>query len=212
MKLLQRMSERARLASNKSRRPLDAELPDLIARYQALSKINARPHDPFIKICIEQALIAANKGSFAVGSVIVDRKQRVLQRAPAMVLQPHLRTDQHAEMLAMTRLEERHKFKCRQTLNAKLRGSILFTSLEPCPMCFTRWILSGVDKVFYATVEPKSGMAECADKLPSIWGQLIAERGKSFGPADCSPELSAFCLELFISSQKAGGGKQWQWK
>ncbi len=93
-----------------------------------------------------------------------------------------------AEMLAMTRLEERHKFKCRKHLSTKFGGSILFTSLEPCPMCFTRWILSGVEKVFYAVAEPKSGMA------------------------DCSLESSAFCLKLFICSQKADGGKQWQWK
>ncbi len=79
-------------------------------------------------------------------------------------------------------------------------------------MCFTRWILSGVSNIFYAAPEPMSGMAQVAKQLPSIWLQLIRDSDKKFGKADCSPELALFCHELFVLSQSAGGGRQWQWK
>jgi len=206
---LQHIAERAKRRGD---RPLDSDLPELIERYEKLRHLNARPHDPFIHICIEQAFLAANSGSFAVGSVIIDRRGRVLQRSAARVLQPHLRTDLHAEMHALTKLEERRCFTSRDQLREALGGSTLFSSLEPCPMCFTRWILSGVTNVFYAAAEPLSGMVEVAERMPTIWTQIIHDGGKAFGAADCSPKLAAFCLELFVRSQRAGGGPKWQWK
>ncbi len=209
MNRLQRIAQRAK---RNPCRPLDSEMPELVARYQGLVQIDRKPHDRFVHICIEQAFLAVNGGSFGIGAVIVNRHARVLQRSRARVLQPYLRTDLHAEMYGLTQLEERYRFRSRNEVDQVLAGSMLISSLEPCPMCFTRWILSGVSKIFYAAAEPMSGMAQAAQHLPKIWLEIIAAGSKQYGPADCSAELSLFCQELFARSQRAGGGPSWQYK
>ncbi len=211
--MISRLKKIAQRAKNKPSRPLDGQLPELIERYLQLSTAQNRPHDSVVRITIEQAFLAANLGNFGVGAVIVDAHGRVIQRGHARVLRPYLRTDLHAEMHAINCVEERHAFHSRQELDNVLAGSTLFSSLEPCPMCFSRWILSGVTNVYYAAPEPRSGMVSVADKLPAVWLEIIKDRGKSHGQADCSDELSRFAAELFIQSAIAGGrDPQWQWK
>ncbi len=209
-KRLLQIAERAR---KKPGLPLDDQLPELVHKFLNLVPAQARPHDPFVRIAIEQAFLGAALGNFAVGAVIVDAQSKVLQRGHSRVLQPYLRTDMHAEMHAVTCLEKRYHFHSQDQVDAKLKGSKLFSSLEPCPMCLSRLILSGVSEVYYAADELKGGMAHLVHQMPEIWQHIARERGKVFQKADCSPELEAFAWELFIKSAEAGGkDARWHWK
>jgi tRNA(adenine34) deaminase len=209
-KRLLQMSERAR---RNPRLPLDPQLPALVEKFLAINPASPRPHDAFVRIAIEQAFLGANLGNFAVGAVIVDSAGRVVQRGHSRVLRPYLRTDLHAEMHAVTCIEERYKFRSRKQVLAKLEGSSLFSSLEPCPMCLSRLILSGVHKVYYAADELKGGMAHIFGNMPEIWRQIATDKGMVFEKADCSTELEQFAWELFIRSAEAGGSdSDWHWK
>jgi len=48
-------------------------------------------------------------------------------------------------------------------------GLILFSSIEPCPMCLARIITSGIKEAYYLAPDPDSGMVGLRDKLTPVW-------------------------------------------
>jgi cytosine deaminase len=75
---------------------------------------------------------------------------------------------------------------------------ILYTSLEPCPMCFARLITSGVRRVYYASADDHGGMVHKLEQMPPAWIEL-AER-QEFAKARCSPQLSGLALQIFLTT------------
>jgi cytosine deaminase len=145
------------------------------------------PDDTFVLATLEEAIAAAKEGNFGVGAVLVNTCGEIVQRGHNHVFDPHFRSDLHAEMDVMTKFEERFKDK-------PLKDYTLYTSLEPCPMCLTRLITSGVSKVYHAAPDIDSGMR--LQDLTPVWIQL-AEKQK-FAPAQCSPALSDIALQIFL--------------
>ncbi|MDO9529730.1 MAG: deaminase [Syntrophales bacterium] len=91
----------------------------------------------------------------------------------------------------------------RESVNAqtpKVEGLVLYTSLEPCPMCLARIITAGVRKVYYLAPDPYGGMVHLFKNLPPIW-QKIAE-GRIYEPALCSPELKDIANKVFKYSSE----------
>ena len=67
----------------------------------------------------------------------------------------------HAEIMAL-----RAAAGARQ--NYRLPGTTLYVTLEPCPMCAGAIVHARVDRVVFATVDPRSGAAGSTfDLLPS---------------------------------------------
>lgn len=146
------------------------------------------PDDTFVLATLEEAIAAAKEGNFGVGAVLVNTDGEIIQRGHNHVFNPHFRSDLHAEMDVMTKFEERFR-------NVKsLKGYTLYTSLEPCPMCLTRLITSGVSRVYHAAPDKDSGMR--LQNLTPVWVQLAGEQ--EFAPARCSPELSDIALQVFL--------------
>ena len=79
-----------------------------------------------------------------------------------------------------------------------MKGFVLFSSLEPCPMCFLRLIISGVEKVYYAAIDKDGGMVQRSKYLPPEWKELA--RRQDFALAKCSPVLSDIALQIFLST------------
>ena len=149
-------------------------------------------HDPFVIAALEEAVAAAKEGNFGVGAVLVDPNGNVIVRGHNHVFHPHFRSDIHAEMDVMTKFEDTYKEV------TSLKGYTLVTSLEPCPMCLTRLITSGVDKVYHAAEDIESGMVSRLTQLTPVWVGLAEEQ--EFAPAHCSPELSDFALNIFLAT------------
>ncbi len=64
-----------------------------------------------------------------------------------------------------------------------------------------RLITSGVQKVYYLAPDPYGGMVHLFKNLPSIWREIA--QGRTYEPAQCSPELKAMAEEVFqFSSEK----------
>ena len=149
------------------------------------------PHDAYIKICIEEAISAVKEGNYGVGSCLV-RAGDVVARGHNQVIFPHFRSDLHGEMTVMTDFEDRHR-------NAPdMETYTLFTSLEPCPMCTVRLITAGVGKVYWATLDPESGMMATMERMTPVWAEMA--KRQHFADAACSPALGEMARQVWLVS------------
>jgi tRNA(adenine34) deaminase len=104
----------------------------------------------FMKLALQEALHAYEKGEVPVGAVVVS-KGRIIARA-------HNLTEQltdvtaHAEMQAITAAAHH--------LGGKyLQSCTLFVTLEPCAMCAGALFWSQIGKVVYGALDEKRGFA-----------------------------------------------------
>jgi len=167
-------------------------LAELEKKVKALVPDPNHPDDSFIIITLQEAIAAAKEGNFAVGAVLVRENGEVVERGHNRVFNPHFRSDLHAEMDVMTRFEERFPE------TKSMKGFVLYTSLEPCPMCFARLITSGVRSVYYASADEHGGMVHKLEQMPPAWIEL-ANRQK-FAKAQCSPKLSDLAFQIFLTT------------
>ena len=168
----------------------EASFEGLRKRFQNFVSDPEKAHDIFAVASIEEAMIAAEEGNLAVGAVIIDANSKIISRGHNRTFYPYFRSDIHAEMDVMTRFEERFKHV------TNMRDYTLVSSLEPCPMCLTRLITSGIGKVFYVAADADAGMANKIKSLGPTWNQL-AQR-QVFSEADCSEEIRDLAFQFFL--------------
>lgn len=142
-----------------------------------------------------QALKSVMQGGYGIGSVLIDKDGRIIAAAHNSQMQEH-RSDLHAEMTLLTKFEESHKSKKYMNLYVYKPGLTVFSSAEPCPMCFIRINTAGADTK-YCTPGPDDGMASRTDFLPPAWKEMAEKRKVSLG--DCSPVMQKISHLLFYS-------------
>lgn len=79
----------------------------------------------------------------------------------------------HAEIIALRQA-------CEFMHNYRLPGADMYITLEPCVMCAGALIHARINRVFYATPEPKTGAAgSCVDifSLPNLNHRVQCESG-----------------------------------
>jgi tRNA(Arg) A34 adenosine deaminase TadA len=172
----------------------DYEVPDEIGELERIiKKFSPDPeqtHERYVQASILEAIEAAKEGNFGVGAVIVDPGGQIVMGGHNHVFNPHFRSDIHAEMDVMSKFEDAF------TEVASMRNYMLFTSLEPCPMCLTRLITSGVGQVYHAAPDVETGMVSRLKDLSPVWVDLA--ESQIFAQADCSPELIDIALQVFL--------------
>lgn len=94
------------------------------------------------------ACAAASAGEVPVGAVIV-HGGAIIARAHNQIEALHDPTA-HAEMIAITQAAEHLQSKI-------LTGAAIYVTLEPCPMCAMALVLAKVDRVIFATPDPRTG-------------------------------------------------------
>ena len=151
-----------------------------------------KKHDLYALASIEEAMMAAREGNLGVGVVLVNPESQIVSRGHNRTFFPYFRSDLHAEMDAMTKFEERF----RQVTN--MRDYTLFSSLEPCPMCTTRLITSGVGKVFYAAADDQAGMVSRLGSLAPVWIEFA--KSQVFSKAQCSGEMQDLAFQIFLAT------------
>ena len=142
-----------------------------------------------------QALKSVMQGGYGIGSVLVDQDGKIIAAAHNSQIQEH-RSDLHAEMTLLTKFEESHKAKKYMNIYVYKPGLIVFSSAEPCPMCFIRINTAGADTK-YCTPGPDDGMVSRTDFLPKAWKEMAEKRKVSLG--DCSPVMQKISHLLFYS-------------
>jgi len=104
----------------------------------------------YIQLALNEAIAAGQAGEVPVGAVIVC-EDRVVATAQNRVLRDSDPTA-HAEVVALR--------AAGQALgNYRLNGCTLYVTLEPCSMCAGALVHARVDRVVYATADPKAGAA-----------------------------------------------------
>lgn len=107
----------------------------------------------FMNIALEQAQLAYDDGEVPVGAVVVIA-DKVVGRGynkPISSLDPSA----HAEVVAL-------RDAAKNIGNYRLSGATLYVTVEPCAMCAGCLVHSRIERLVYATTEPKSGVVESA--------------------------------------------------
>ena len=109
-----------------------------------------KDHNYFMKKAFEEAKYAFYKNEVPVGCVIVNNND-IISRSSNMV---ELLNDStaHAELIAIT--------SAQNSLNSKnLDNCILYTTLEPCLMCYGAIYWSKINTVVYGASDKKRGFS-----------------------------------------------------
>lgn len=186
--------------------PTDAKATVLqkIETYVTIYQPNpAFAEDRFSLAAVRQALAGVLQGGYGIGAVLVDGQGTILHGAYNAQFQTG-RSDLHAEMNLLTEFESLPQFKKYRTKGDFTGGGNtiyteqlkLYTSAEPCPMCFVRVAIAGVD-TRYVTTGPDDGMNARAHYLPPFWYQLSQKH--KVEAASNAPVLQQLAHCLFYS-------------
>ncbi len=126
-------------------------------------------------------------GNFGIGALIVDGAGRVFASGHNEICAPRFRSDAHAEMVVISEFETRWP-------NASKSGLALYTSLEPCPMCYTRILISGLTRVFWVADDEAGGMVRRAHLMPEYW-RAMEDRCR-FDRAETRAPLRGLALDI----------------
>lgn len=151
--------------------------------------------DVYAKAANIQALKSAMQGGYGIGSVLINQQGKIIAAAHNSQIQRR-RSDLHAEMTLLTDFEESRLAKQYVNIYIYKPGLVVFSSAEPCPMCFIRINTTGADTK-YCTPGPDDGMASRTDFLPPNWKEMALQRKVSLG--NCSPVMQKISHLLFFS-------------
>ncbi len=107
----------------------------------------------YMRLAIEEAEQAAAKGEVPIGAVIVHQGE-VIARAHNL-RETTQNAVTHAELLVIQEA-------CQKLGNWRLEDTILYVTLEPCPMCAGAILQSRIPRVVYGARDAKAG---CVDSL-----------------------------------------------
>jgi len=142
-----------------------------------------------------EAFASVKEGGYGIGAILVDEKGNVIARGHNEQIQKH-RSDLHGEMSLMSNFEDSPASKPYLNFFIYRPGLLLFSSAEPCPMCFVR--ITGAQLDFrYSTPGPEDGMANRVSCLPGYWNQAATQR--KFSQGNCSPVMQKILHLLFFS-------------
>ncbi|APG28087.1 tRNA-specific adenosine deaminase [Syntrophotalea acetylenivorans] len=190
--------------------PLQQSIAELEARIVAYVPDKRFRDDVFGLVVVKDAIVSLKAGSGGIGACLVDGKTgEVVERGRNRQYSPYFRSDMHAEMDLLNRYEDRLQKKGGGKSNNDPRRCgdlILFTSTEPCPMCLTRIINSGIQRMYWINSDADGGMAQRLDQMPPFWQRFAA--GRDFRQAECSPKLRRIAEDLFRHSVRSFVGEK----
>jgi tRNA(Arg) A34 adenosine deaminase TadA len=139
------------------------------------------------------ALNSVTTSNFGVGALIVDSTGRVITHGHNEICAPVFRSEAHAEMLVLSSFEAAFP-------NRKKSGLCLYSSLEPCPMCYTRILISGIPRILYVADDDAGGMVQRSHYMPEFWRAL--EPNCTFRRAEVRPELRRISFDILSSNME----------
>ncbi len=154
------------------------------------------PNDEYwMQLAYEQAALAATQGEIPVGAVIVSHGKAIGMgyNAPIKLADPTA----HAEIQAL-------RSACQSLSNYRLpEDATLYVTLEPCTMCVGALIHARIQRVVFASLEPKSGSLISARQLLESGyynHKFVFEQGCM--QSQCSQQLSDFFKQRRIEKKK----------
>jgi len=139
----------------------------------------------FLNRAVELALEAEKNGNLPIGAVI-SLENQIVSGGFNTILQPEFNPGKHAEMNAMDGLPI--------PLWKRAKDLTIYTTLEPCCMCFGRILLSGIGKVVFGAFDKQAGAGCLLPHLPAFYH----EKNKPLWVGPVEPET---CDPLFERSK-----------
>ena len=139
----------------------------------------------FMREAVKEAELALEKGDFPIGCVIVI-EDKIIARAHTT---SRFEKDKlcHAEINALKKAKEK--------LQDCTSGATLYTTYEPCPMCFGACVLSNVKRVVYGINVDESGATHLKDYLP------LRFKNSKYEVEFVGGVLENECLEVFMKGK-----------
>jgi tRNA(Arg) A34 adenosine deaminase TadA len=153
------------------------------------------PDDVYALAANMQALKSVKQGGYGIGSILIDQSGNIIAEAHNSQIQKH-RSDLHAEMTLLTNFERSSLARKYVDIYVYKPGLTVFSSAEPCPMCFIRINSAGADTK-YCTPGPEDGMVTRVSCLPSSWREMALKHKSEIGI--CSPIMQKMSHLLFYS-------------
>jgi tRNA(adenine34) deaminase len=124
-----------------------------------------------MQAALAEARLAAEAGEVPIGAVVVYQGKIIGQGQNSLLR--NLDPTAHAEIIAM-------RDAAKALGNYRLIGCTLYVTLEPCAMCAGAMIHARLDRIVYATADPKAGA--CGSVLnvlnhPQLNHQMQVEQG-----------------------------------
>lgn len=131
-----------------------------------------------------------------IGAVIVDEYNNIISKGRNMIFDKITSnclagtTMAHAEMSAMIQLKREE--------HPNIRRYTLYTTMEPCPMCFCTMVLMNIRNLKYASRDGFGGATELNDKIEYI-------RNKNTLIEKAHQELEVFLIALQTAYEYGNG-------
>jgi tRNA(adenine34) deaminase len=139
----------------------------------------------FMRKALKEAEIALKEGNWPIGCVVV-LNDKIIARAHNQVYSKNDKLA-HAEMLALSQVQE--------LLQKNRQKAVLYSTYEPCPMCFGALILSRIKKVVCGIDVDNSGALHLRKNLPLLFKQDCFKVELKTGV------LAKECYKVFIEGE-----------
>lgn len=140
--------------------------------------------NPYMQIAIQEALNGILKGHGGpFGSVIV-KDGKIIGKGHNMVLKNNDSTA-HGEIMAIRKAEKNIR-------SHDLKGAVLYTTGEPCPMCLAACLWANIDKIYYGCTVADNADIGFRDEL--FYGKFGGKQSFSDYLEETDREA---CLKLF---------------
>ncbi|MCG8615273.1 MAG: nucleoside deaminase [Desulfobacterales bacterium] len=172
-------------------------------------------YEVFMEKALEQARIAFDDGQFPVGCVIVQGGEVIASgaRTGTSGELPFFSEIDHAEIRALKALQD-------YTGEFKPSDAVLFTTMEPCLMCFSAILLSGIKTIVFAYEDAMGGGTGCdLNSLPALYrdagvkvvSHVLREKSLDLFYEFFNKEANLYWkdsfLEAYTLSQRGSGGE-----
>jgi tRNA(adenine34) deaminase len=126
--------------------------------------------EELMAVALAEARRGLEAGEVPVGAVVVVEGEIVARahNAPITLADPTA----HAEILAL-------REAARKRGNYRLTGAVVYSTVEPCPMCCGAILHARVSRVVYGAPDPKAGAVESLYRLldDTRFNHRVATRG-----------------------------------
>jgi len=139
----------------------------------------------FMNEAIQEAKLALNEGNWPIGCVIV-LDNKIISKAHNQVYSKNNKLA-HAEIQALQ--------EAQSILLQNKKKATLYTTYEPCPMCFGATILSRIKRVVSGINVDNSGSMHLKEHLPKLF------RLEKFDVEFVQGILSKECYEVFVKGE-----------
>ncbi len=117
----------------------------------------------YMNKALEQARMALSNGEFPVGCVMTLGNNILVTGAREGTTGDSVNEVDHAEMMALRELS-------RLDRNVNMKEVSVFSTLEPCLMCFGALVISGIGRIVYAYEDAMGGGTRCdCAPLPPLY-------------------------------------------